>query len=192
MQKKQKTQFAVLLLLILALTGVYAGMQAYNKKQAERNEQEQAAAVITLTSFAPEDVTGISYDADGTHCQFEKVEDQWKDANDGELALDQDAFTSFLESAGSITAETEVEAEADTDYGFKDPARTVTITTSKGTSSLIFGSKNPMLDQYYVKTSESSRIYLADGSVYTLFDKTPEDFRAEETGAEDDTESDPR
>ena len=57
MQKKQKIQFAVLLIFILALAGTYTGVRAYNRQQEEIKEKEQEEAVITLTSFAPEDVT---------------------------------------------------------------------------------------------------------------------------------------
>ena len=132
----------------------------------------------------------ISYDTGGTSCQFEKEQEEWKAAGHKKLELDQDAFESFLKSAGSITAETEVEAEENADYGFKNPSRTVTITTTNGTSSLIFGDKNTMLDQYYVKTSESSRIYLVTESVYTMFEKTPEEFKAEEAGTDTDENAD--
>ncbi len=190
MQKKQKIQFAVLLIFILALAGTYTGVRAYNRQQEETKEKEQEEAVITLTSFAPEDVTSISYDTGGTSCQFEKEQEEWKAAGHKKLELDQDAFESFLKSAGSITAETEVEAEENADYGFKNPSRTVTITTTNGTSSLIFGDKNTMLDQYYVKTSESSRIYLVTESVYTMFEKTPEEFKAEEAGTDTDENAD--
>ncbi len=45
------------------------------------------------------------------------------------------------------------------------------------------------MDQYYVKTSESSRIYLADTSVYSIFDRKPEEFEAEETDADTNTDA---
>ena len=64
------------------------------------------------------------------------------------------------------------------------------ISTEKGTSSLIFGMKNEMLGQYYLKTSESGSIYLAEESVYALFDKTAEDFVKEpETDTDADTDA---
>ena len=47
-----------------------------------------------------------------------------------------------------------------------------------------------MLDQYYVKTSESSRIYLVTESAYTMFEKTPEEFKAEEAGTDTDENAD--
>lgn len=187
MPKKQKVQFAVLLALIAVLTGAYFGIQSYNQKQAEKEEQEKAAAKITLTSFQPEDVTGISYDYNGVNYQFEKTDGEWKEASKKKLKLDQDAFESFLKSAGSITAETEVAAGSDADYGFDKPSRVVAITTTKGTSSLIFGMENEMLGQYYLKTDGSSKIYLAAQSVYTGFDKTAEDFKAEDTKTDTDT-----
>lgn len=188
MQKKQKTQFIVLLVLIAALVGAYFGIRTFNEKQEQKKEQEEAAATITLTSFDAADVTAIRYDYDGTDYEFEKDGNQWKDVNDKELSLDQDAFESFLQSAGSITADTEVAAEQDADYGFDEPTRIVTITTKNGTSSLTFGMENEMLSQYYVKTSESSKIYLAEQSVYTIFDKAAQDFEAEDTQTDTDTD----
>lgn len=190
MQKKQKIQFAVLLVLLVILAGAYFGISSYNKKQEEKKEQEAAAAEITLTSFIAEDITALSYDYDGTMYEFEKNGDQWQCVNDSDLTLDQEEFKTFVESAGSIKASSKVEADADTDYGFSEPVRTVTNTTANGTASLIFGMKNEMLNQYYVKTSESSTIYLVEESVYTIFDKTPEDFKAEETQTDTDTDTD--
>ena len=43
-----------------------------------------------------------------------------------------------------------------------------------------------MLGQYYVKTSESSNIYLVEESVYAVFDKSAEDFEQEKTQTDSD------
>lgn len=188
MQKKQMVQFAVLLVLILALAGTYLGIRSYNTRQEEEKSKKEAESVITLTSFEPDSVTAVSYDMDGTEYAYEKDEENWKAVSDSEMTLDQDAFIDFLTKAGTITSEKEVQAQDGEDYGFSEPSRTVTITTANGTSSLIFGMKNEMLGQYYMKTSESSRIYLVEESVYTMFDKTAEDFRQEETQTDNDAE----
>ncbi len=191
MQKKQIIQFAVLLVLIAVLAGAYVGIRSYNTKQKEKTKQVKEAAVITLTSFGKDDVTKIRYDYDNNTYKFEKDGDTWTDANDSDLVIDEDLFGDFLESAGSVEAEAEVEAQEGEDYGFDKPSRTVSITTSKGESSLIFGSFNEMLSQYYLKTSENGKIYLVEESVYTTFDKNPEDFKAEEdTKTDTDKETD--
>lgn len=190
MQKKQIVQFAVLLLFIVVLAGAYFGVRSYNDRQEEQKKQQEAEAEITLTSFQPDSVTAISYDYDGTEYSFTKEEDQWKETEDTGITIDQDAFQQFLQSAGSITSDQEVQPEEDEDYGFDTPSRTVTITTTSGTSSLTFGMKNEMLDQYYIKTSESSKIYLVEASVFTVFEKTAEDFRQEETQTDTETEMD--
>ena len=188
MQKKQIIQFAVLILVILALAGAYFGIRSYNARQEEQKKQQEAASEITLTSFQPDSVTAISYDYNGTEYSYRKEGDDWTETSDTEITLDQDAFKQFLQTAGSITSDTQVQVQEGEDYGFDKPSRTVTITTTSGTSSLIFGMKNEMLDQYYIKTSESSSIYLVEASVYTAFEKTTEDFRQEET--QTDTEAD--
>ncbi len=189
MQKKQIIQFAALLALILAMAGVYAAVQASQARQEEEKSKKEAEAVITLTSFKPDDVTAIEYDVDEQIRTFQKEGETWN-AADGNITLDQDAFARFLEQAGSLTSDTLVEAQEGEDYGFSKPTRTVTITTKNGTASLIFGMKNEMLDRYYVKTSESDNIYLVEESVYTTFDKTAQDFEQEETqtDTEEDTE----
>lgn len=190
MQKKQIIQFAVLIVFILALAGTYAGIRSYNARQEEQKKQQEAASEITLTSFQPDSVTAISYDYNGTEYSFAKEEDNWKETTNTEIPLDQDAFKQFLQTAGAITSDTQVQAQEGEDYGFDTPSRTVTITTTSGTSSLTFGMKNEMLDQYYIKTSESSKIYLVEASVFTAFEKTTEDFRHEETQTDADTEAD--
>lgn len=193
MQKKQIMQFAALLILILAMAGAYLGIHSYQTKQEEEQSKKEAESVIPLTSFEPDSVTAVRLDTQGTVSAFEKDNDQWKAADDSKLSgltLDQDAFSDFLKQAGDITSTMEVEAQEGEDYGFSNPSRTVTISTKNGTSDLIFGMKNEMLDQYYVKTSESSRIYLVEESSYTVFDRTAEDFKQEETKIDDGDETD--
>lgn len=186
MQKKQVIQFSVLLVALIILAGAYFGIRTYNTKQAEKVEQEKEDAKVLLTSFQPEDVTAITYDYDGTTYEFKKSGETWQYTGDPEFEIDEDAFKSFLQTAGSITVQTEVESADDSeDYGLEKPTRTVTVTTEKGTSSILFGMKNEMLSQYYVKTSESSKIYLADETVYTAFDKKAADFEAKETDTDD-------
>lgn len=190
MQKKQLIQFSMLLVLILILAGAYAGIRSYNSNEEKKIEQQEADAKITLTSFQPKRITDISYDFDGTQYTFSNAQGEWKLSENTEMVLDQEKFENFLEDAGSLTAVQEIEPEAiddEEDYGFDNPLRTVSVTTEKGTSSLTFGMKNEMLGQYYLKTSESSRIYLVEESVYTVFDKTAEDFEKEE---EEETQTD--
>lgn len=188
MQKKQVVQFLTLLLFILIMAGAYMGIRSYQARQEKEKNKQEAEAVIPLTSFPSDSVTAISYDLDGTKYTFEKDGEKWK-AADSDIILDQDAFTDFLQKAGSITSDTKVEAQEGEDYGFSNPSRTVTVTTQNGTSSLIFGMKNEMIGQYYVKTSESSSIYLVEESVYTAFDKTAEDFEQEKTQTDTDDKS---
>lgn len=189
MQKKQLIQFAALLVLILAAAGAYIGIRSFQTRQEEEKSRQESEAVIPLTSFEPESVTAISYDVDKAVYAFQKEGETWK-SSDSDITLDQDAFTDFLKQAGSVTSETEVEIQEGEDYGFSEPMRTVTITTKNGTSSLIFGMKNEMLGQYYAKTSESSKIYLVEESVYIIFDQKTEDFEQEETESDADTETD--
>ncbi len=113
--------------------------------------------------------------------------DASKDGDPGKAGSD-------AKKAGSDADNEADSGGADTDYGFDKPSRTVTITRDKGTSSLVFGMKNEMLGQYYVKTSESGQIYLVEEEVFTMFDKRAEDFKeAEDTDADDgakDTDED--
>lgn len=187
MQKKQMVQFLILLALILILAGTYAGIRSYSAKQEAEKSKKEAEAIVPLTAFEPDSVTAIRYDMDGTVYSFEREGDTWT-ASDQDLVIDPDTFSDFLRQAGDITSTMEVQAKEEEDYGFEKPTRTVTITTEKGTSSLIFGMKNEMLGQYYVKTSGNSKVYLADESVYTIFDKTADDFEQEET--QTDTKTD--
>lgn len=180
-------QFSLLVAVIFVLAGAYFGIRSYNTKQTEKEKQAEEDAKVVLTSFQPEDVTAISYDYNGTTYEFTKSGETWQYTDDQEMVIDEDVFESFLQTAGSITVQTEVEPADDTeDYGLEEPIRTVTVSTEKGTSSIQFGMKNEMLSQYYVKTSESSKIYLADESVYTAFDKTAADFEETDTDTDDD------
>lgn len=191
MQKKQIIQFAALLVLILALAGAYAAVRSYNTAQEEKKEQKEADARITLTSFEPESVTSLSCESTGTAYSLSSSQDGWIEDSNSEMKLDQEKVENFLKDAGSITAVQEIQPQDGEEYGFDPASAVITITTANGTSSLTFGMKNEMLGQYYLKTSESSSIYLVEESVYSIFEKTAEDFEAEEdteTGTDTETE----
>lgn len=188
MQKKQIIQFAALLVLILALAGAYAAVRSYNTAQEEKKEQKEEDARITLTSFEPESVTSISCESGATAYSLSSGQDGWIEDSNSEMKLDQEKVEEFLKDAGSITAVQEIQPQDGEEYGFDPASAVITITTANGTSSLTFGMKNEMLGQYYLKTSESSRIYLVEESVYSIFDKTVEDFEAEEEDTETGTD----
>ena len=74
MQKKQIIQFVVLIMAVILMASAYFGIRTYNKKQEDKAQREEAAAVITLTSFEPDAVTAVSYDYDGSRDEFVRRE----------------------------------------------------------------------------------------------------------------------
>lgn len=174
MIKKNKGLF-ILAGILVVLLAVYFGLQAWNKSQAEKEEQEDEAAVIHVTETNAEDIVSMRFDVGNGEMEFEKDDDTWYYTPDRDFPLAQSYPEDMASVLGSITAYRELE-DGDTmaDYGLEEPVYTLSYTGVDGSSTaLYFG--NMTGDDYYVTVGDAGKVYTVSSTVidslnYTLAD----------------------
>lgn len=174
MIKKNKGLF-ILAGILVVLLAVYFGLQAWNKSRAEKEEQEDEAAVIHVTETNAEDIVSMRFDVGNGEMEFEKDDDTWYYTPDRDFPLAQSYPEDMASVLGSITADRELE-DGDTmaDYGLEEPVYTLSYTGVDGSSTaLYFG--NMTGDDYYVTVGDAGKVYTVSSTVidslnYTLAD----------------------
>lgn len=187
--KKQKTQFIVLLIILVVCVAAYIGVTISNKKTKEKEEASEEAEKIYLTDFDADDVSAFSYMLNGEKLSFHKDGDDWVYDADTSVDLDEDSVKSLLTQAGKMTASEKLDEITNlSDYGLDDPENVITIETSEDTVTLDVGNCNDMLSEYYIRKEGSDDVYLTDSTTAKLFTKTVDSLKAVED-TESDTES---
>lgn len=189
---KQKKQMLVMVVLLAVCILAYLGIRLYTKnvEKREAEAETEAEAELVVASFDPEAVTAFSYDVDGTRYAFTKNGGGWSCDGSPELELDTDSVEAMLESAETVqAAEKLTEYESLADFGLDAPGHTITITCGDSAATLLIGSYNEMLGEYYLMVEGEDTVYLADSTLVSAFSKTPEELVAEEdTETEEVTE----
>ncbi len=183
--KKQKKQLIALCILLLVCIVAWVCLTKWNKSQEQKKQEEEEASKVTVTDIATEDVNAFSYQYNNETLSFVKEDGTWYYEADKSIALDRDAVETLAATAAQLTAEQEIKDYEDlSEYGLDTPSNTITLTTDKGTTTLLVGNKNDMLSQYYVKTDQSDSIYLAGSAIYSAYQKGIEDLTAAESTTE--------
>lgn len=74
MIKKNKGLF-ILIGILVVLLAAYFGLQAWNKSQEEKAEQEDEAAVVHVTETDAEDIVSMRFDVGNGEMEFVKEDD---------------------------------------------------------------------------------------------------------------------
>lgn len=175
MIKKNKGLF-ILVGILVVLLAVYFGLQAWNKSQAEKEEQENEAAVIHVTETDAEDIVSMSFDVGNGAMEFEKEDDTWYYTPDRDFPLAQSYPENMASVLGSITADRELEdGDAMADYGLEEPVYTLCYTDAEGSSTeLYFG--NMTGDDYYVTVGDAGKVYTVSSTVIDSLNYTLDDM----------------
>ena len=103
--KKKKTipgwgRILILLAVLAVFAGTYAGLKAYNEKQAEENESGTVMLSVNMSK-----VVSFTYELDGAVYTFtrEDSKSDWIYQQDPSLELDQDAVTGMLSTATAVS-----------------------------------------------------------------------------------------
>jgi len=186
----RKKQWIILVIALVAIVAASAGMKGYQKKQNQKAAQQEEDEKVYALQFASDDVTGISYEYDGSVLSFIKDGDNWKCSTDETAEIDADKMKTMLSSLGSMTADSTVESPEDvSEYGIDQPTQQVTLNFSDGSEKTVtFGSTNEIVGGTYVQVSGDENVYLVGSSyVNTTLNKSIDDLKVDET---DDTSSD--
>ena len=186
----RKKQWIILVIALVAIVAASAGMKGYQKKQDQKAAQQEEDEKVYALQFASDDVTGISYEYDGTVLSFVKDGDEWKCSTDENAEIDADKMKTMLSSLSNITADSTVESPEDvSEYGIDQPTQQVTLNFSDGSEKKVtFGSTNEIVGGTYVQVSGDENVYLVGSSyVNTTLNKSIDDLKVDNT---DDTSSD--
>lgn len=186
----RKKQWIILVIALAAIVAASAGLKGYQKKQDQKAAQQEEDEKVYALQFVSDDVTGISYEYEGTVLSFTKDGDDWKCSTDENAEIDADKMKTMLSSLGSMTADSTVEKpENVSEYGIDQPTQQVTLDFSDGSEKTVtFGSTNEIVGGTYVQVSGDENVYLVASSyMNTTLNKGVDDLKVDET---DDTSSD--
>lgn len=158
--KKNKT-LLILLGVLIVLLAAYFALKAWNRQQAEKDEESDA---VVVTQIDPAAIKAISYDIGDGERAFEKRDGTWIYTPDADFPLDQSVPETIAEDMGQLKADRElVDGDELADYGLEEPDYTVTLTEADGTVTEIrFG--NTVDDYYYVSLDDSGTVYTVPSS----------------------------
>lgn len=158
--KKNKT-LLILLGVLIVLLAAYFALKAWNRQQAEKDEESDA---VVVTQIDPAEIKAISYDMGDGERAFEKRDGTWIYTPDADFPLDQSVPETIAEDMGQLKADRElVDGDELADYGLEEPDYTVTLTEADGTVTEIkFG--NTVDDYYYVSLDDSGTVYTVPSS----------------------------
>lgn len=172
----KKQMIAGIVLLVLCIGG-YFGVKAYNSNQ----EKKQEAETMKPVDISVSDVTGFSYLNNGETLSFEKDGEEWIYSGDTSWDMDEDSIEEMLGKACDVASTEKINAENLSDYGFDEPANTITLETAEGSKVVKIGMYNEIVSKYYLAIDDSKELYLVESDIVTGFDKTAEDLKATET-----------
>ena len=175
MIKKNKGLF-ILIGILVVLLAAYFGLQAWNKSQEEKAEQEDEAAVVHVTETDAEDIVSMRFDVGNGEMEFVKEDDTWYYTADRNFPLTQSYPEDMAAAMGSVTADRELEDGDDlADYGLEEPVYTLSYSDADGsTTELYFG--NMTGDYYYVTVGDTGKVYTVASTVIDSFNYTLDDI----------------
>ena len=175
MIKKNKGLF-ILIGILVVLLAAYFGLQAWNKSQEEKAEQEDVAAVVHVTETDAEDIVSMHFDVGNGEMEFVKEDGTWYYTADRDFPLTQSYPEDMAAAMGSVTADRELEDGDDlADYGLEEPVYTLSYSDADGsTTELYFG--NMTGDYYYVTVGDTGKVYTVASTVIDSFNYTLDDI----------------
>lgn len=162
--KKKKSMYLLLAVLLILLL-VYFGLQAYNKKQQEKESKKAEAEKVKVTDVDTDSMEELSYTNGSTTMDFTKKDGTWYVKDDQDFPLAQSSVESMVNSAGQLTAVRKLDdIDELSDYGLDQPQYTITLTNENGSKTeLLVG--NATGEDYYVKAEGKDTVYTIDSTL---------------------------
>ena len=167
MNAKRRT--LAVLAAVIAVLGL--ALWALNRSTAAEEAASSAAAdgTIPLCSFSTADLSRITYTYNGQTLTLDDADGSWTLAEDPDYHLDESACNTMVTALSSLHAKRQLDAQAGEDYGFDAPELTVTVTAAGQTTTLTFGSSNPVTGDRYVQKDGDTALYTVDASRTACF-----------------------
>ncbi|MGN0394314.1 MAG: DUF4340 domain-containing protein [Coprococcus sp.] len=189
--EKQKKQFIIIIIILVALIAAFLGMKSYNEAKEEEKAKKESEEEIHIVDCAVEDITAFSYQINDETISLKKDGENWIYEQDDTIDIDESMVENMLSDTVALTAADAFEQEESLEeYGLSAPANEIVLKTETKEITLYLGNYNSLVDSYYLKTSESDKIYLVDSTLSTQFSKTIDNITCVEEESESDSSED--
>lgn len=177
--KSQTKQLLIFLAVLIAVLAVYLGLRGNNNPE-KPNEDEFLSKILVHW----EGLTEVTYtDEGGDPLTFIKNEYGWVNADEPDLALEQDMLDDIEDAFCSLSYQRVLETpEALSVYGLDPAIRSVSGTSSEGESkTILLGNQVGYDDIYYAREVDSNTVYVISGDLFTSTDFSLLQFAVLET-----------
>lgn len=153
MKKKSKWNRMIYLAVIFALLLL---LYLFLKNRNEKAEEAESGGMDVIQMDASS-IVNFSFKIGDNFAEFSKDVDEWKNQEDSEFPVDQEAVETLLNDLLSFTAERKLEdVDGLSEYGLEDPSNTIRLTDESGTETeILVGSRNQSTGDYYVSLAEA-------------------------------------
>ena len=167
--KKQKTLLIVVLIVAIAMVGLYLAMGLMNGKEEKTGDDAKAVAMLTEM----EDVTYVQYkNAEGT-VTLAKTDDAWKCEENAELKLVNGYIDEKAAELGKIEG-TLVEDAKKADCGLEAPVYALTVKNAEKEVKLVLGVNEE--GYCYAMLEGKSEIYKISEDVIAILNMSADNF----------------
>ncbi len=185
---KQYKSMIILLGVFVVLIGLYFGVGAISKYQAEKDTEE----VYMLTELSG--LTYMEYTDGETTMSFTNTDGTWTVTNDASITLDSTSVESIANTLCQLEAARVLEgADELSSYGLEEPAYTIKMVDESGNTTTVYIG-DATEGNYYATFNDKIVVYVIDSTaVNTMeFDITAleaEEETTEETSEESDSDT---
>ena len=153
MKKKSKWNRMIYLAVIFVLLLL---LYLFLKNRNEKAEEAESGGMDVIQMDASS-IVNFSFKIGDNFAEFSKDGDEWKNQEDSEFPVDQEAVETLLNDLLSFTAERKLEdVDGLSEYGLEDPSNTIRLTDESGTETeILVGSRNQSTGDYYVSLAEA-------------------------------------
>lgn len=153
MKKKSKWNRMIYLAVIFVLLLL---LYLFLKNRNEKAEEAESGGMDVIQMDASS-IVNFSFKIGDNFAEFSKDVDEWKNQEDSEFPVDQEAVETLLNDLLSFTAERKLEdVDGLSEYGLEDPSNTIRLTDESGTETeILVGSRNQSTGDYYVSLAEA-------------------------------------
>ncbi len=161
---------AMLCVLAVLIGGYFLIGRINANKEADTSDTEEETVAISKPD--KDDIVGLKYVYAGETVELARDDSasDWVYADDESFPLDQTYPGQMLAVIDAMDATRSFTGEDAADYGLDDPAVSITVTASDGTTyEYAIGDENDVTYEYYLSADDSGAIYMVDSSVSDAF-----------------------
>lgn len=167
---KAKRRTLLILLVLIVLAGGALAMLTFSNQKAEQAASEAETGTISLSSFAVDSLTAITYTYQDETVSLLYRDGTWSLADDPDYHLDQTKCDTMAAALADLRAKRQIDAQTGEDYGMSAPLATVTVTAGGETNTFTFGDTNTITGDIYLQKEGDSAVYTAASSKVDCFE----------------------